>query len=94
MDSKYYGKLSVIGMKGSEDFLAQVDDYIHEWRGDQDETYIVKADCPRFGTGEGKGIILETDIFNSYGTVTSPWASETTFKLSREKLIKKQPRNP
>ena len=76
MDSKYYGKLSVIGMKGSEDFLAKVDDYIHEWRGDQEETYIVKADCPRFGTGEGKGIILETlrghdtyiyaDVFN-YG---------------------------
>ena len=76
MDSKYYGKLSVIGMKGSEDFLAEVDDYIHEWRGDQEETYIVKADCPRFGTGEGKGIILETlrghdtyiyaDVFN-YG---------------------------
>ena len=76
MDSKYFGKLSVIGMKGSEDFLSVVDDYIHEWRGDQDETYIVKADCPRFGTGEGKGIILETlrghdtyiyaDVFN-YG---------------------------
>ena len=76
MDSKYYGKLSVIGMKGSEDFLAKVDDYIHEWRGDQEETYLVKADCPRFGTGEGKGIILETlrghdtyiyaDVFN-YG---------------------------
>ncbi len=76
MDSKYFGKLSVIGMKGSEEFLATVDDYIHEWRGDQDETYVVKADCPRFGTGEGKGIILETlrghdtyiyaDVFN-YG---------------------------
>ena len=76
MDSKYFGKLSVIGMKGSEQFLYSVDSYLHQWRDDTDETYIVKADCPRFGTGEGKGIILETlrghdtyifaDVFN-YG---------------------------
>ncbi|MBO5023965.1 MAG: ribose-phosphate pyrophosphokinase [Clostridia bacterium] len=76
MDSKYFGKLSIIGMKGSEHFLSVVDDYLHQWRDDTDGTYIVKADCPRFGTGEGKGIILETlrghdtyifaDVFN-YG---------------------------
>ena len=76
MDSKYFGKLSVIGMKGSEEFLGKVDDYIHEWRGDQDETYLVKADCPRFGTGEGKAVLHESvrgydiyvvvDVFN-YG---------------------------
>ncbi|MGN1095034.1 MAG: ribose-phosphate pyrophosphokinase [Eubacteriales bacterium] len=76
MDSKYYGKLSVIGMKGSEKFLETVDSYLHKWRDDSDESYLVKADCPRFGTGEGKGIILETlrghdtyifaDVFN-YG---------------------------
>ena len=76
MDSKYYGKLSVIGMKGSEKFLEVVDNYLHKWRDDTDASYIVKADCPRFGTGEGKGIILETlrghdtyiyaDVFN-YG---------------------------
>ena len=60
MDSKYYGKLSVIGMKGSEKFLEVVDNYLHKWRDDTDASYIVKADCPRFGTGEGKGIILET----------------------------------
>ena len=76
MDSKYFGKLSVIGMKGSEQFLSSVDNYLHQLRDDTDGTYIVKADCPRFGTGEGKGIILETlrghdtyifaDVFN-YG---------------------------
>ena len=60
MDSKYYGKLSVIGMKGSEKFLEVVDNYLHKWRDDTDASYIVKADCPRFGTGEGKGIMLET----------------------------------
>ena len=54
MDSKYFGKLSIIGMKGSEHFLSVVDDYLHQWRDDTDGTYIVKADCPRFGTGEGK----------------------------------------
>ena len=81
MGNKYYGDLSIIGMKGCEDFLAKVDSYLHEWRKDdgdayKPETYLVKADCPRFGSGEGKAIIYETlrghdtyiyaDVFN-YG---------------------------
>ena len=44
MDSKYYGKLSVIGMKGSEKFLEVVDNYLHKWRDDTDASYIVTAD--------------------------------------------------
>ena len=62
------GELGVIGMKGCESFTAQVDSYLKEWRRHGgDESFLVSAECPRFGSGEGKAIIHESmrgkDIF-------------------------------
>lgn len=72
MNEELFGKLSIIAMKGCEEFAAQVNDYLKEWRGE--EGFIVSADCPRFGSGEGKGLIRESmrghdvyiicDVFN------------------------------
>ncbi len=70
-----FAKLSVIGMRGCERFTSQVDYYLKNWRGREEENgFIVKAECPRFGTGEGKGLIHESlrghdlyiisDVFN------------------------------
>ena len=56
MSDSFFGELSVIGMRGCEKFVEQVDFYLREWRShDADVTYISQADCPRFGSGEGKG---------------------------------------
>ena len=73
------GELTVIGMRGCEAFCNQVDTYLKEWRrhGSQSENgFLASADCPRFGSGEGKAIIHESmrgkdvyiicDVFN-YG---------------------------
>lgn len=54
---EYFGELSVIGMKGCEKFVRRVDEYLCQWRKNERKTYLVEADCPRFGTGEAKGII-------------------------------------
>ena len=58
MKETQYGELSVIGMKGCEEFAAQVDYYLKEWRrhGGED-SFLVSADCPRFGTGEAKALL-------------------------------------
>ena len=77
MKEALYGDLSIIGMKGCEDFVSQVDYYLKDWRRHGgDDTYIVEASCPRFGSGEAKGLIKESmrghdvyiiaDVFN-YG---------------------------
>ena len=70
-----YGELGVIGMRGCEGFSEQVDSYLRDWRrhGDE-ETYLISADCPRFGSGEAKAIVYDsmrghdlyiiTDMFN------------------------------
>ena len=77
MKDTLFAELSVIGMRGCEAFAQQVDNYLKEWRRHtSEETYLVEALCPRFGTGEGKGLIHHSmrgqdvyiicDIFN-YG---------------------------
>ena len=74
MDS-LYGELSVIGMRGCEDFALQIDSYLQEWRRHgSDGTYLVEAPCPRFGSGEAKGTVRHSlrgndvyilcDVFN------------------------------
>ncbi|MCI6636144.1 MAG: ribose-phosphate pyrophosphokinase [Eubacteriales bacterium] len=61
MSDSFFGELSVIGMRGCEKFVEQVDFYLREWRShDADVTYISQADCPRFGSGEGKGLLHES----------------------------------
>ncbi len=77
MKEALYGELSVIGMRGCEQFVAQVDNYLREWRRhDSDTSFLVNAPCPRFGSGEAKGLITTSlrghdvyiicDVFN-YG---------------------------
>lgn len=58
MSDSLFGELSVIGMKGCDKFINQVDYYLREWRShDDDSTFINTADCPRFGSGEAKGML-------------------------------------
>ena len=61
MKGTYYADLSVIGMKGCEQFASQVDYYLKEWRRHGgEESFLVDVDCPRFGTGEAKALLHES----------------------------------
>ncbi|MBE6577832.1 MAG: ribose-phosphate pyrophosphokinase [Ruminococcaceae bacterium] len=86
MKESQYAELSVIGMKGCEQFAAQVDYYLKDWRRHGgDESFLVHADCPRFGTGEAKALIHESlrghdlyiicDMFN-YGVTYKMYGKE------------------
>lgn len=76
MSGSYHGELCVIGMNGSENFVSQVDYYLRQWRQTGDESFIIKPEWPRFGTGEGKCLLRDSmrgrdvyvyaDVFN-YG---------------------------
>lgn len=53
-----FGELAIVSMKGCEDISAKVDNYLQQWRGvPEEDTFIIPADCPRFGTGEAKGVL-------------------------------------
>ena len=74
-EKSVYGKLSIISMKGTEEIAARIDAYLKRFRGfEDDESYIIHVNCPRFGSGEGKCVISESvrghdvyiicDVFN------------------------------
>ena len=68
------GALGLVTLKGCEELGQKISNYIVEWRnerenehkstiafsGYQRDNYIVKASVPRFGSGEAKGVILES----------------------------------
>ncbi len=66
------GALGIIGMPGTEELAAKVNDYLVDWRRDittlpqslsggyMREDYRISISCPRFGTGEGKATINGT----------------------------------
>lgn len=93
---KTVGDLSIIAMKGCEEIAAKIDYYLKEWRKDESgviysdgsgpiKTFLIDAVCPRFGSGEAKGVINETvrghdifilsDVFN-YGVTYKMYGME------------------
>ena len=82
MKESLYGELSVIGMKGCEDFVAEVDAYLQEWRGEQCEgTYLVNGSCPRFGSGEAKGTVHQSLRGNDVYIICDVFNHGVTYKM-------------
>ena len=54
-----YGDLAIISMRGCEDISSQVDFYLKQWRGieEDDQSFVIDVNCPRFGTGEAKAVL-------------------------------------
>ena len=56
-----FGDLALISMRGCEDIASQVDYYLKQWRSiPDDESFVVPANCPRFGTGKAKAVLKHT----------------------------------
>ena len=68
------GALGLIPLESCQTMGAQVDKYLVKWRAKREhklcdtmtlnsykrDTYIVEASCPRFGSGEAKGVIKDS----------------------------------
>ena len=68
------GSLGIIALDGCQDKVAKVDEYLVKWRkeanhehkdnvvfaGYEQDSYLIDAKVPRFGSGEAKGIIEES----------------------------------
>ena len=83
MKESLYGELSVIGMKGCEEFAAQVDSYLKEWRnhGGNDASFLVDVNCPRFGSGEAKGVITKSLRGHDVYIICDPFNYGVTYKM-------------
>ena len=71
LESIPVGSLGLIPLKGCENIGKEIDYYLTQWRAERESehknslafagyqrpTYVVDCDLPRFGTGEGKGVM-------------------------------------
>ena len=69
-----FGPLGIIGTSGSKELCRIIDQYLVQWRneyishtdkalsfpGYHRDSFLISADCLRFSSGEGKGVINET----------------------------------
>jgi len=81
---KPFGDLAIIAMKGCEEIADKIDYYLKDWRKSQNvsgETYLLKAACPRFGSGEGKGVIYETVRGKDVFIISDVFNYGVTFKM-------------
>lgn len=51
--------LGLITLEGSKKLAMQVDSYLQEWRRPE-RSFIIPSECPRFGSGESKGLVKES----------------------------------
>jgi ribose-phosphate pyrophosphokinase len=76
-ENKTFGTLGLVGMRGTEARSAKIDAYLREWdvqAGGSGRSVQVQYDCPRFASGEAKGLIKQSvrgydlyilaDVFN------------------------------
>lgn len=91
MKESLYGELSVIGMPGCEQFVSHVDNYLREWRRHgEDESFLAPAECPRFGTGEGKGMLHQSMRGHDVYIFCDPFNYGVTYKM-RGQIIPMSP---
>ena len=71
LDTMPAGALGIVPVKGCEEIASEIDYYLRVWRAERESehkdslayigynrpSYIVGCDLPRFGTGEGKGVL-------------------------------------
>ena len=76
------GELAVIGMRGCDDFVSQVDAYLCDWRRHDDKvSFVYKADCPRFGSGEAKGLLHDSMRGHDLYIVSDCFNYGVTYKM-------------
>ena len=87
-----FGKLSIIAMKGCEEIASKIDYYLKDWRKDSNgviysegsvpiQTFLLDAACPRFGSGEAKGVINETVRGHDIFIISDVFNYGVTFKM-------------
>ena len=55
--------LGLIAMSGASELGDKVNSYLSRWAaeaGFENETFLIESDCPRFSSGDGKGLIKQT----------------------------------
>ncbi|MDE6035919.1 MAG: ribose-phosphate pyrophosphokinase [Ruminococcus sp.] len=52
--------IGVIAMESVKELGDKINDYLIRWHGNNTETFLVESECPRFSSGDAKGLIKST----------------------------------
>ena len=78
--SRHRESLCLISMPGTEEFAASVDYYLKNWH-DTSESYIMDAQCPRFSTGDAKGLLMESARAKDIFIISDPYNYSVTYSM-------------
>ena len=86
--------LGVIAMRGCEEMGQAVNAYLTKWQvdnstdeklhsfyGSEANGFLIRANCPRFGTGEGKGMLIDSVRGYDLYIICDVGAYQCTYKL-------------
>jgi len=86
--------LGVIAMRGCEEMGKAVNNYLSKWQvdnstdeklhsfyGSEANGFLIRTNCPRFGTGEGKGMILDSVRGYDLYIICDVGAYQCTYKM-------------
>lgn len=57
------GRIGLISTQGATELTQKVNDYLMRWTYGEDaqgDSYVIESDCPRFSSGDAKGMIYDT----------------------------------
>lgn len=90
-----YGDLGIIALESSKSIGQKVDKFISNWRTESEnsaesihfanykkDSYLLQASCPRFGSGEAKGILNESVRGKDLYILVDVCNHSLTYKLS------------
>lgn len=90
------GELALIAMHGTEDIANSINNYLVHWRQDvvskglineaivedyNKDTYLVDVRCPRFGSGEAKGLINQSVRGNDLYIISDCFNYGVTYRM-------------
>ena len=89
------GPLGVIAMAGCEDMGRRINSWLLKWNSLQEvqdeeyytepgvnrDTFLIKSYCPRFGTGESKGVLKESVRGYDIYIIVDVTAWDKTYKM-------------
>lgn len=75
-------QLGIIAMAGAAELGEKVNAYLVKWANENEyfkDTFLVEADCPRFSSGDGKGLIKKTVRGNDLFIMCDPGNYNVTY---------------
>ena len=78
--SRHRESLCLIAMPGTENFTSSVDYYLKTWH-DTSESFVIDAQCPRFSTGDAKGVLAESARAKDIYIISDPYNYSVKYQM-------------